>query len=94
MTNQPPTYGFPPDSGDPETIDDEYSTVEVLWVSEPNGTVMFGSGVDINTGDTVEWAGDTRAMSVIAQALEESEDTVYAQVPYWAERYRGHREAS
>lgn len=93
MTNQPPTYGFPPDSGDPETIDDEYSTVEVLWVSEPNGTVMLGSGVDINTGDTVEWAGDTRAMIILAQALED-EDTVYAQVPYWAERYRRQHETA
>lgn len=81
-------FDNPFDTHDPETIDEEYSTVEVLWVSEPNGTVMFGSGVDINTDETVEWAGDTRAMIDLAKALEESEDTVYAMVPYWAERHR------
>lgn len=68
--------------------DDDYSRVEVLWVSEPSGTVMVASGVDVDTNETVEWAGDTRPMLELAQALAGSEDTVYAMVPYWAERYR------
>lgn len=69
--------------------DDDYSKVEVLWMGPPNSTVMTAKGIDIDTGEAVEWAISPQQATGLMGAFEASQDTVYAFVPYWAERYRG-----
>lgn len=78
------------DSIDSELVpeDDDFSRVEVVWVGPSSGTVMVAGGVDVDTNETVEWAGDHRSMENLAQALTIDEGPVYALVPYWAERFR------
>lgn len=68
--------------------DDDYSKVEVLWMGPPNGTVVVAKGIDIDTGETVEWSLSPTQANGLMGAFEASQDTVYAFVPYWAERGR------
>jgi hypothetical protein len=68
--------------------DDQYSKVEVLWVSTPQPQgFLIGSGIDVNTQETVEWASNSLDMVFTAEMLNE-EDPVYFLVPYWQERSR------
>lgn len=70
-------------------VEEDYSPVEVMWVSPHNDTVMIAKGVDTRTGECVEWAGSPETMGALASEVNYYEDTVVALVPYWAERSRG-----
>jgi hypothetical protein len=72
---------------DDETAED-YSEIEVMWVGSSSHGLYAGSGIDTRTRETVEWVGDARHMQTLKEAVEASEDVVYALVPYWAERFR------
>lgn len=81
------------DSQDSEYVDadenaEDYSEIEVLWVGASDNGIYAASGVDTRTRETVEWVGDVRHMQALKDALAESEDVVYALVPYWSERFR------
>lgn len=66
--------------------DEDYSRVEVCWVSPVNNTVGVARGVDIDTGDIVEWAVSPREMANYPS--DPVQQVFYALVPYWAERER------
>lgn len=62
-------------------MSDSYIEVHVHTVI-PNGTTAIGEGY--HAGDAVTFAGDHRAMAVIAAAIESTGEPVVAAVPSWA----------
>jgi hypothetical protein len=69
--------------------DDQYSKIEVLWVSAPQPQgFLIGSGIDVNTQETVEWASSSLDMVFTAEMLNKDDHVYYCLVPYWQERSR------
>lgn len=64
-------------------MDEDTIVVEVESITYDGGTTARGIGVDTVTGETVVFAGDARAMSIIASAIDNDEAPL-AEVPTWA----------
>lgn len=56
--------------------------VEVERVAATGGSIAIGYGYEVESGDRIKFAGDTRMMAVIHEALE-AEEVVEVELEGW-----------